>query len=145
LPAPFGALFDPPLELLPGLLLEVPFDPLDCAAQTVAQSNPVTKNAITGKNQPKWRGTVDMLITFLVVPHCSPSLKLRNTPAKSLRPGPKWCCCIIHAGSLPLPEFARSDVSCVVDSARFCRVSDPHSSDNSLEASEWVFRPMQST
>src|ERR1700721_4413725 len=91
LPAPFGALFDPPLELLPGLLLEVPFDPLDCAVQTVAQSNPIAKSAMTEEDQPKWRGTRYILITFLVVLHSSRSLKLRSTPAKPLRLGPKGC------------------------------------------------------
>jgi len=78
--------------LLRGLLLEVPFDPLDCAAQTVAQSNTVARIAITEKNQPKWRGAVVILITFLVVLYSSRSLKLRSTPAKPLRLGPKWCC-----------------------------------------------------
>jgi hypothetical protein len=62
--------------LLLELLLEVPLDPLDCAVQTVAQSNPIAISTMTEENQPKWRGGLGILITFLVVLHSSRSLKL---------------------------------------------------------------------
>jgi hypothetical protein len=71
------ALFPGPLlELLLELLLEVPLDPLDCAVQTVAQSNPIAISTMTEEDQPKWRGGLDILITSLVVLHSSRSLKL---------------------------------------------------------------------